>query len=225
MNWDDVDGQGGTLSWSASRVGSALAAEAVEGVCVQDALHAVGVDVLDAMDGGVDEGLEGDLVDGSGDTLGGVEQGGDGGVGEDVVPCAGVLEVEADVVAGVLDAEGSEGGDVGEAVREGLQQGLSEGVQQRLGAGEEDTEASSSASSSAAVRRRSRSRVGAVMPSASSKTRIGCVPCWSVQLPRQRCASSNMSVRWRRALSPSWRHSERMKPEGVVGIWPMRKTA
>ena len=68
--------------------------------------HEVAVDGVAAEDGGLNEGLHGELVDAAGPAVGGLEQALDSVLGEELGVDLGALEVKLDVVARVLEGEG-----------------------------------------------------------------------------------------------------------------------
>jgi hypothetical protein len=67
------------------------------------------IDFIHLKDSGPDEGLQGDLVDDPGKSLCEVEDELGGGFGEEVFGALGAFDVEADIIAGIIDGEASEG--------------------------------------------------------------------------------------------------------------------
>ena len=84
------------------------------------------IDFVYLSDGGPDEGLESDLVDDSGEALGEVENKLDGAFGEEFLRSFGPFQMETDIVAGIVDGEGSEGMGKDDALSEGFILGLVE---------------------------------------------------------------------------------------------------
>jgi len=87
----------------------------------EDGLHEPAVDLVAALDGGLDQGLERELVDGPGPAVRRLEEDPAGGLGEQLLGDAGADEVELDVVACVLEAERPELGRIGDPRAERLQ--------------------------------------------------------------------------------------------------------
>jgi hypothetical protein len=104
-------------------------------------LHELGGDGVDADDGGLDQDVKGELIDATGRAPAGLEELPDGAVGEQLLLRARLTELEADIVAGVLEVERLEPVYEAEARVERLQGGVLESAEQRVGAGDEDAEA------------------------------------------------------------------------------------
>ena len=75
---------------------------------MKHALHEGTINGISAVDDGVYKSLKGELIQLAWDALGRAKQGGDGGIREKLGRTSGGLDVEADIVAGVLHTEGTE---------------------------------------------------------------------------------------------------------------------
>ena len=106
----------------------------------QHAGEEVAVDLVVTVDRCLDHGLQGELVDGSGLALAGLEDALDGVLGEQLRGDIRPLQVVPDVVAGVLDAEGAELLCEDDASDQRLEAGVTEQGEQGIGAGEQDAE-------------------------------------------------------------------------------------
>jgi len=76
-------------------------------VVAQHVGEEVAVDLVAAGDCGLDHRLQGELVDGPGLALADLEDGPDGGLREELGRDGCPVEVVADVLTGIVDAEGS----------------------------------------------------------------------------------------------------------------------
>jgi len=100
----------------------------------------VAIERVSPLDDRPDEGVGGELVDASWPPLGGLEDASDGLVADEPGVGVGVREVVPDVVAGVLQSEGTERLGVDDARAQRLELGVAESAEQVLGAGDEDGE-------------------------------------------------------------------------------------
>ena len=100
--------------------GSVLDLSVEEGGIEDLLFEEVLIDFIHLPDSGSDEGLKSDLVDDSGEAFCQVEEELHGGFGEEVFGSFGSFDVEADIVAGILDGKSSESVCETDALSEGF---------------------------------------------------------------------------------------------------------
>jgi len=78
------------------------------------------IDFIHLPDGGSDEGLQSNLIDDPGEPLCEVEDELSGGFGEEVFGALGAFDVEADIIAGIIDGKSPESVCETDALSEGF---------------------------------------------------------------------------------------------------------